>query len=212
MHWSEYTRFSINLFVLLGPFLQIPLMLSLVGKADRGDIVRTASFAAATALAILLAAHFAGELILTLLGTSLASFQVGGGLVVLLIGLSLIQGKALDREPQHPSNGKSPGFSLALRMGVTPLGTPALAGAGTITAVILETHKEHGALDDIVVTFIIVGNVALVWGILSCAPAIAKALGSSGLLVLQRIVGLIVVAIAVEIIVAGLSSHVAKLA
>jgi small neutral amino acid transporter SnatA (MarC family) len=78
MHWSEYTRFSISLFVLLAPFLQVPLMLSLVGEANRTTIMGTATVAAATALAILLGAHFVGELILTALGTSVASFQVGG--------------------------------------------------------------------------------------------------------------------------------------
>lgn len=212
MHWSEYTRFSISLFVLLAPFLQVPLMLSLVGEADRPIIMRTATVAAATALAILLGAHFAGELILTALGTSVASFQVGGGLVVLLIGLALIQGKPLDTEPRHSSEGTTPASSLSLRLGVMPLGTPAIAGAGTITAVILETHQEHGLLDDFVITFIIIGNILLVWAILSCAPAIGRFLGRSGLLVLQRIVGLVVVAIGVEIIVAGLNSHMLKLA
>jgi multiple antibiotic resistance protein len=212
MHWSEYTRFSVSLFVLLAPFLQVPLMLSLVGEANRATIMRTATVAAATALAILLGAHFAGELILTALGTSVASFQVGGGLVVLLIGLALIQGKPLDTEPERSSEGRATPSSLALRLGVTPLGTPAIAGAGTITAVILETHDEHGALDDFAVTLIIIGNILLVWAILSCAPAIGRFLGRSGLLVLQRIVGLVVVAIGVEIIVAGLSSHISKLA
>ena len=212
MHWSEYTRFAISLFVLLAPLLQVPLMLSLIGGADRIIVRRTATIASITALAILLVAHYAGELILVTLGTSLASFQIGGGLIVLLIGLSLAQGKPLESAPIGRSDETSPLSSLPLRVGVTPLGTPAIAGAGTITAVILETHEEHGLVDDFAITLIILGNALAVWIILSCAPAIGRFLSGSGLLVVQRIVGLVNVAMAVEIIVSGFNGHFSKLA
>jgi multiple antibiotic resistance protein len=211
MHWSEYTRFAISLFVLMAPVLQVPLMLSLLGGADHIVIRRTAMVASMTALVLLLVAHYAGELILTTLGTSLASFQIGGGLIVLLIGLSLVQGKQLEAKQPSQSDETSSVSSLPLRVGVTPLGIPAVAGAGCVTAVILETHKEHGLVDDFAITFIIVANALATWAILSCAPAIGRFLGNNGLLVLQRIVGLVSVAIAVEIIVSGFNSHFSKL-
>lgn len=211
MHWSEYTRFAISLFVLMAPVLQVPLMLSLVGGADPVIIRRTAAVAAASAMVLLLVAHYAGEMILTVLGTSLPSFQIGGGLIVLLIGLTLVQGKQLEAKQGGKSDETSPVSTLPLRVGVTPLGIPAVAGAGCVTAVILETHKEHGLGDDFAVTLIIVGNALASWAILSCAPAIGRFLGSSGLLVLQRIVGLVSVAIAVEIIVSGFNGHFSKL-
>lgn len=209
MHWSEYTRFFISLFALMAPFFQVPFMLSLAEGADRATIAHTAMVASITALAILLIAHYAGEFILESLGTSLASFQIGGGLILLLTGLSLVQGRPLEAKANPTSE---PGPSLPLRIGVTPLGTPAIAGAGAITAVILETHEEHGLLDDIMVTLIIVINALIVWGILASAPAIGAFLGRNGLLVLQRIVGLLVVAIAVEIAASGFAAHLTRLA
>jgi multiple antibiotic resistance protein len=209
MHWSEYTRFAISLFVLVAPFLHVPLMLSLVGGTDRQLIWRTATVATFTSLAILLAAHYFGELLLTALGASLPSFQIGGGLIVLLIGLSLVQGK-LDTELKPSADGKD--SNLPFRVGVTPLGTPALAGAASITAVILETHEEHGIGDDMVVTLIILLNSLAVWGVLACAPAVGRLLGRNGLLVLQRVFGIVVVAIGVEIMMAGFGSHWSKLA
>jgi multiple antibiotic resistance protein len=207
MHWSEYTRFFISLFILLAPFFQVPFMLSLAEGADRQVILRTATIASATALAILLSAHYVGEAILTSLGTSLPSFQIGGGLIVLLIGLSLVQGKPLEPEVARGDRDST----LPLRIGVTPLGTPAIAGAGTITAVILETHEEHGLVDDLMITLIIIVNIAIVWGILASAPTIGAFLGRNGLLVIQRIVGLLVVAIGVEIVVSGFNGHFATL-
>jgi multiple antibiotic resistance protein len=181
-----------------------------VGTASRKVILGTATVATLTALTILLAAHFAGELLLTALGASLASFQIGGGLIVLLIGLSLVQGKLeTDAKSASASAAES---ALPFRVGITPLGTPALAGAASITAVILETHEEHGIGDDMIVTLIIILNALAVWVVLACAPAIGRLLGRNGLLVLQRVFGLIIVAIGVEIMMTGLNSHLAKLA
>ncbi|HEY7764372.1 MAG TPA: MarC family protein [Aestuariivirgaceae bacterium] len=209
MHWSEYTRFSISLFVLVAPFLHVPLMLSLVGDTNRQLILQTATVATLTALAILLAAHFFGELLLTALGASLPSFQIGGGLIVLLIGLSLVQGK-LDTESRQAAEGND--SPLPFRVGVTPLGTPALAGAASITAVILETHEEHGLRDDMAIALIILLNAVAVWAVLACAPAVGRFLGRNGLLVLQRVFGIVIVAIGVEIMMAGFGSHWSKLA
>lgn len=209
MHWSEYTRFAISLFVLVAPFLHVPLMLSLVGDTNRQLIRRTATVATLTALAILLAAHYFGELLLTALGASLPSFQIGGGLIVLLIGLSLVQGK-LDTESKQGADAKD--STLPFRVGVTPLGTPALAGAASITAVILETHEEHGLRDDIAIAMIILLNAVAVWVVLACAPAVGRFLGRNGLLVLQRVFGIVIVAIGVEIMMAGFGSHWSKLA
>jgi multiple antibiotic resistance protein len=212
MHWSEYTRFGISLFVLLAPFLQVPLLLSLAGGADRAVIMRTATVATITALAILLGAHYAGELFLTALGASLASFQIGGGLIVLLIGLSLIQGDSLASNVKQGLHDSSPSSTLPFRIGVTPMGTPMLAGAGAITAVILETHEEHGLRDEVAIILIILLNALAVWVVLACAPTIGRLLGRNGILVLQRIVGLVVVAVGVEILVSGIGTHFSKLA
>jgi len=212
MHWSEYTRFSISLFVLVAPFLHVPLILSLTGTVERQVVIRTATVAASTALIILLSAHYFGEMLLVALGTSLASFQIGGGLIVLLIGLSLVQGQMSNAGESSGSGGTRSAAVLPFRVGVTPLGTPALAGAASITAVILETHEEHGLRDDIAIMLIIILNAAAAWAVLACAPSIGRLLGRNGLLVLQRVFGLIIVAIGVEIIVAGLNSHWSKLA
>jgi multiple antibiotic resistance protein len=212
MHWSEYTRFTISLFLLLAPFLHVPLLLSLVGGADYAAIMRTATVASVTALTILLGAHYMGELLLTALGASLASFQIGGGLIVLLIGLSLIQGKSLASDVKQAAHDSSTNSTLPYRIGITPIGTPALAGAGAITAVILETHDEHGLRDEMAITLIILLNAVAVWAVLASAPMIGRLLGGNGMLVLQRIVGLVVVAVGVEIIVSGVSTHFSRLA
>jgi multiple antibiotic resistance protein len=180
--------------------------------SDRQVVFRTATVAALTALAILLCAHYAGELLLTALGASLASFQIGGGLIVLLIGLTLVQGQMAEVAESSAQGGGASTSALPFHIGVTPLGTPALAGAASITAVILETHEEHGLRDDIMITLIIILVAIAAWAVLACAPAIGRLLGRNGLLVLQRVFGLIIVAIGVEIIVAGLSGHWAKLA
>jgi multiple antibiotic resistance protein len=207
MHWSEYSRFTISLFVLLGTFMKVPLILSLVGGSHREIIFRSATVAAATAFIILLIAQFAGEWILITIGTSLPSFQIGGGLVILLTGLSLLQGRTVGVEPNKVQHMQA----IAFQIGVTPLGTPALAGGGSITAVILETHKLHSPIDDFAITMIIAANCVVAWAILATAPSVRWLLGRNGLLVMERIFGLLMLAIGIEIIIAGATNHLAKL-
>jgi multiple antibiotic resistance protein len=208
MHWSEYSRFGVSLFVLLGTFMKVPLILSLVGASHREIILRSATVAAITALIILLVAQFAGEWILITIGTSLPSFQIGGGLVILLTGLSLLQGRVTEAEPSRIP----PNETVAFQVGVTPLGTPALAGGGSITAVILETHALHSPIDDFAITMIIAANCVIAWAILATAPSVRWLLGRNGLLVMERIFGLLMLAIGIEIMFRGAANHLAALA
>jgi multiple antibiotic resistance protein len=207
MHWSEYSRFAVSLFVLLGTFMKVPLILSLVGGSHREIIFRSATVAAATALIILLVAQFAGEWILITIGTTLPSFQIGGGLVIALTGLSLLQGRTVEVQPNKVQHTQA----IAFQIGITPLGTPALAGGGSITAVILETHKLHSPVDDFAIAMIIVANCVMAWAILATAPSVGWLLGRNGLLVMERIFGLLMLAIGVEIIFTGVGNHLSTL-
>jgi len=207
MHWSEYSRFAISLFVLLGAFMKVPMLLSLLGGNDQSLILRSATVAGVTALTILLIAQFAGEWILISVGTSLPSFQMGGGLIILLTGLSLVRGGSMNATAVESRRDAL----LAFRIGISPLGTPALAGGGSITTVILETHTMHSPLDDLAITTIISGNCLVAWAILVCAPRVGQMLGPNGIVVMERIFGLLMVAIGIEIMTKGFANHLARM-
>ena len=128
-HWSEFTRFGIGLFALLDPFTALPYVLAVASGSGEKTVLAMAAAATATAMFMLLVMHFASEAVLATLGTSLPSFQIGGGLVILLSGLALLGDQpAGDPAPPTPADGRAD-LARFVRLGVAPLGIPMLAGA-----------------------------------------------------------------------------------
>ena len=92
-HWTEYSRFIIALFVILDPFAAVPIFLALTKTYSNTERARIANISAASVLMVLVAASLTGEAVLTGMGTSLASFRVGGGIVLLLMALAMLNGQ-----------------------------------------------------------------------------------------------------------------------
>ncbi|WP_114395157.1 MarC family protein [Oleisolibacter albus] len=199
--WPEYSRFLISLFAILTPFAAIPIFLGLTeGRSDR-ERAGIARSAALTVASVLIGSAFLGDAVLAVVGTSLNSFRVGGGIVLLLIALSLLNATV---SPVKQTPAEAAEAEQRTAIGVVPLGMPLLAGPGSISAVIIEMQRgsgwEHAA--------IVVGSVALVcFGIylaLRLAVPIGRKLGQTGLNIMNRLFGLLLAAIAVEIIATGL--------
>ena len=204
--WSDHTRFGIGLFALLDPFVVLPYVLG-VSAAHGGWAVRTMAFAATATIAfVLLTMHVAGEAVLTTLGTSLPSFQIGGGLIILLSGLALLA----DPQPSAAATAVDDRIhdrSHFIRLGVAPLGIPMLAGAGSITKVVIETNPGYGLDNDLHITAIILLVCLITGAIIASASVIMRLLGNSFLAIMSRLAGLVIVAVAVEIMVSGVAAH-----
>ena len=209
MDWTDYTRFGITLFALINPFTKIPYCLSVCGKGDTKSLAAIAVSSTVSMTALLLLMHFAGEVILVSLGTTLASFQIGGGLVIVLTGLALMgdEGKNTDND----ASSEPLDFLHAIKIGVAPLGIPMLAGAGSIAKVMTETHPEFGIQYELHITLVIV-TVCLISGIvIASGGLLSKILGSVFFSIIGRLSGLIVVAVGVEVVWRGLAAHIATL-
>jgi multiple antibiotic resistance protein len=204
--WTDLTRFGIGLFALLNPFTKLPLVLGVAAGAGTRGVLTIALSATVTMISVLLAMHFMGEAALHTLGTTLPSFQIGGGLVILLTGLSTVS----PPNPQAASGAATPrGGSLdAIKFGVTPLGIPMLAGAGAITKVILETQPHYG-IDDALLLAAVIVLVSLVSGsIIAMSALLLRLLGVSFFAVMSRLAGLVTVAVGIEIMSRGVMAHV----
>lgn len=199
--WSEYTRFAIALFAILTPFAAIPIFLSLTQGRTEAERASTALSAVLTAASVMLMAAFLGDVILKLMGTSLDSFRVGGGLVLLLMALSMLNARV--SAVQHTETEASEA-ERKTAVGVVPLGIPLMAGPGSISAVIIQMQRgqgwEHAAM--------VVGCILLVCALLllslRLAVPIGNRLGQTGLNIMNRLFGLLLAAVAVEIIANGL--------
>ncbi|MDF1792284.1 MAG: MarC family protein [Thalassobaculaceae bacterium] len=206
--WPSHAQFGVSLFALMAPIVVAPIFVSLTsGMTFRGRIV-CATVGSVTAFVILSLAYLFGEAIISTLGTSLPSFQIAGGLIIALTGLSMMSDK---RVPSEEDVEADAGAS-AVRVGVSPMGVPLLGGAGAITQMLLEGHQSASVLHEAKVILILAIVVGLSWLILVCAGFLVRFLGKSGILVFERIFGLLLIAIGVEILVTGVLGHADKFA
>ena len=197
----DYVRFAVTLFSILDPFAAIPIFLLLTERrssADRATTARTTALAVFTALVV---AGFSGDLILRLIGASLPAFQVGGGIVLFLMSLSMINAQL---SPQQQTQEETAEATDRSAIAVVPLAMPLLVGPGSMSATIIHMERGLGLLH----MGISVGVLALiclsVWIVLKLAEPIGKRLGQTGLNILNRIFGLLLAALAVQIFANGL--------
>lgn len=202
MHnWADYFKFFAGLLAIINPVGAVPLFINLTQNETSAERRRSATIAATTVAVVLIVALFVGDALLRFFGITIPSFRVAGGILILLMALSMLQArvsavKQTEEEAQEGMEKPS--------VGVVPLGVPLLAGPGAISTVIL--NAEHGApwLHYVVLCLGIVG-VALVAGIfMRLAPRVSQLLGQTGINVVTRIMGLIMAAIGVEFIAAGI--------
>ncbi|MDV3221072.1 MarC family protein [Intrasporangium sp.] len=192
MSWFDATIFLstfITLIVILDPPGAIPIFLALTGSLTRAQ--RSAAALRATLVAVLVIALFAlfGQSILNYLHISIAALQGAGGLLLLLISLELLTGK----ESDSLSNA---GVNVAL----VPLGTPLLAGPGAIVATMLAVQDARDGGAYVAVAAALVAALLVVYVFLRFASQIRAVLRESGTMLLTRIAGLLLAAIAVQMV------------
>ena len=200
-HWTEYTRFFTALFVILDPFAAVPIFLALTKAYTVSEKHRIARIASLTVMAVLVVASLTGEALLRTMGTSLASFRVGGGIVLLLMALAMLRAQT-DLVRSTPAEEAEAEDKRAIA--IVPLAIPLLAGPGSISTVIIQMHRpgvEYHALF-VILTIVIV--CLLLWLVLHMATTIGRLLGQTGLNIINRLFGLILAAIAIEIMANGL--------
>ena len=199
--WSEYLKFFAGLLAILNPIGVIPVFINLTQNQTAVERHHTAFTAAVTVGVVLAVALLAGERILNFFGISVASFQVGGGILILLNSLSMLQAKM---GPTRQTEEEAQETAEKEQVAVVPLGVPLTAGPGAISTVILYGHKPalFGRYIILLVGIAVVS--VIVWACFRLAPLSSRALSRTGINIVTRIMGLIMAAIGIEFIAAGL--------
>lgn len=185
----------------MDPFMAIPIFLSMTkgySSQDRSRVVRIAIF---TVAATLIVTAFSGEGLLAFMGTSLGSFRVGGGIVLFMMALAMLQARI---DPVRSTPHEEKVAASLTSVGVVPLAIPLLAGPGAMSTVVIGMQRSTANYHEAMIVASILLVSALLWLVLSLAVPIGKRLGDIGLNILNRIFGLILAAIAVEVIANGL--------
>jgi len=198
---QEYLRFLVTLTAVLDPFLAVPIFLAMTaGHAVRGRValVRVVSI---TVFVVLAASALLGDTLLGLMGASLAAFRVGGGLVLLLMALAMLNAEA---GGVRQSEAEAAEVESGEVRGVVPLAVPLLAGPGAISTTIIAAEKGAGVAH-LGVIFACIATVSMVtWIVLSGANAIGERLGTTGLNIATRLLGLLLAAFAIQTMAEGL--------
>ena len=202
MEVLELAKAAFALFAIVDPVGIIPLFLLATQGYTLAQSRSAARFAALTVLGVLTVFTFLGEPLLLFLGIRLAAFSVAGGLLLLLLALSMVQAHV---SPQRQTEDEAVEAEEKDAVGVVPLGVPLLAGPGAITHMIVAAGATRGEVLHQVALLIPVALVAFtVWLAFRAAPAIARRLGKTGIHVVTRLMGLIIAAISIEMIAGGL--------
>jgi multiple antibiotic resistance protein len=197
---ADTARFAVALIVIVDPLAAIPLFLQLTEGFTPRERKRTARVTALAVAGVLAGAALAGESILGAFGTSLPAFRVGGGIVLLLMAVSMLTAEP-DRTRHSPEEDAASRDKASVA--VVPLGVPLLAGPGAISAVILQANAGEGLAHRGLVLAVIAALGALCWLALRNAERIGRVVGPLGMNVVIRLFGLILAAIGVEFIAAG---------
>jgi multiple antibiotic resistance protein len=205
---SPIVRFSLlalsSIFFLVDPFAAIPSFLAITGRADPERRKRIARKGAITCFIVLVSFAIAGQMIFRMFGITLPAFEIAGGLILLLIGLDMLEAR---RSPTQETHGDTVEGAAKEDAGIVPLGIPMLAGPGAISSVM-----------------VLVGQVPTLWGwqmaailgaivlttvvtyfVLAAASRVRQVMGETGIRILVRIMGLLLVALAMQYFVNGIT-------
>ena len=197
---QEYLRYLITLTAVLDPFLAIPIFLSVTAARDEPARRRLANVVTVTVFLVLAGSALGGEAILRLLGASLPAFQVGGGLVLLLMALAMLNAKVGE---MRQTRAEAEELEAGEVSGVVPLAVPLLAGPGAISTTIIAA--QAGGLVHILGLIVCVALLCgALWWLLRVAHAVGERVSTTALNVATRLLGLILAAIAIETMADGL--------
>ena len=197
---AEYLRFVVTLTAVLDPFLAIPIFLAVTSPSEPGARLRLAWVITLTVFLVLAGAAVFGEGLLRLIGASVPAFQVGGGLVLLLMSLAMLNAQA---GGMRQSRAEAEELASGEAAGVVPLAVPLLAGPGAISTSIIAAQAGGAAHVSLLIACI-AGVCVILWVVLRVAPVVAPRMGTSGLNVVTRLLGLLLAAIAIQTMAEGL--------
>lgn len=204
--WTYALLVFTSFFTLINPISVMPVFLGLTSELNHKDKTKIAKRALITAFLIIIAFGFGGQFLFSFFNISVNSFRIAGGVIFFVMGFDMLNArlspiKAKDSEIQNAHHD----------IAITPLAIPMLCGPGAITNAIVLMEDADTLL--LKATFIISLLVMLFVGyiILTSSSRLVKLLGQTGINVMMRLMGLIVMVMAVEFFLSGIRPFITSL-
>jgi multiple antibiotic resistance protein len=210
----DITAFSLfafsSLFAVIDPLGCIPFFSGLTTQMPSAQKRRVLTKALGTALLILLTFTWLGHELLGLFGITISAFRIAGGIILFGIGLDMLQsrprrwrtGLRSAFAQDHPASPEETYEDPS----VTPLAIPLLAGPGSITAVMVLVGEAPSGWGPLLVSLAALVVLALTAAILMGADLVMRRIGQTGMRLVEKLMGLLVTVIAVQLVMNGVSS------
>lgn len=198
-----------SILVMVDPVAAVPIYIantSSYSPAHRAAVLRRALL---TAFIVLTGFGLLGTFIFRVFGITTEAFRITGGIILFGIGWEMLQAR---RSRTRTTQEEEEEGETKDDVGIIPLGIPLLAGPGAITTVITLLAQADTPLERLAVYAVIVVVLLISWAVLGVAPLVVSRLGTTGINVIERIMGLIVMVIGVQFVVDGIEQVVIQLA
>ena len=197
---------AITLFIILDPLLSTSMFIDLTRGLSGKEVLKQAGIATSVAGVLMLVFLVFNDVIFSILNIELDSFKVAGGIILFILGLQIVLGLEIGGKAAHEARAEQardgaellPGTVRTSMAGVI-IGTPIMCGPGTITTVMI-IGSEYGIL---ITAVAIILSLLVIWMILAFSSRITAVLGETVIVILSKIVGLLLTAIAVHTIWSG---------
>ncbi|MDX2418485.1 MAG: YhgN family NAAT transporter [Xanthomonadales bacterium] len=188
------------LFLVMDPLGNIPVFLSVLDKVAPERRTRVLVRELLLALVVLVAFLYAGEMVLGFLGLSEHSIRIAGGIILFLIALKMVFPVARSSRAVEELQGEPL---------LVPLAIPMVAGPSAMAVIMLLSTNEPGKMTDWLLALLIAWSISSV--ILVSATGLKRFLGQRGLVAIERLMGMLLIALAVQMLLEGISAYLAEL-
>lgn len=187
---GDLVKAIIALFIIVDPFGNIPIFMGLTENIPEDKRKKLYNTATLVGVILLLVFAFTGQEILTIFGLSIYSFEVAGGILLLIVAIRILIVDGMHDKTESPET-----------LGAVPIAIPLLVGPGAITTTIFNL-QTYGIVTTILSVIVV---LALTWVILRFINKIYRFLGKTGSVVIARVMALLIAAIAIQYILTGVT-------
>lgn len=201
LDWADYLKIFVALMFIVNPVSALPLFVSMTAgnsETEKKHIARVASLSVAVVLVV---AALIGKPLLAVFGITIASFKVGGAILILLMAVSMMHA-APNRVKQTPEEASE--AAAKENIAVVPLAIPLLSGPGAISTTIVYATERASPMHVGVIILCCLLVALITWLALRLATPLSSWLGQTGVNIAIRLMGLLLAAVAVEILASGL--------
>ena len=201
-----YLLSTTALFTVVNPIGVLTVFTSFTSIMDPPQVKQFAKRIALISMITLLAFAIAGKIIFSFFNISLEALRIVGGVLFFIVGYDMLQAKVARTKSVTPKE-----IDEINEMAITPFAIPMICGPGAITVAMVQYQDAHDTFNKVIILFSILTVMLLTYLLLAHSDRVAKLLGRSGRKVFSRLMGLIMMMIAVEFFFSGLKSYVTLL-